>query len=92
MALVSQDRCEAIHYGEPDSYSSTSLRVAFSILSRLHSFACVRRIEYGETFPHRMEAYVVGRTVEFESRWLRARPYTIQQPLSNKIAMLSPEL
>ena len=68
MALVSQDRCEAIHYGESDSDSSTSLRVAFSILSRLHSFARVRRIKYRETFPHRMETYVVNRIVEFKLR------------------------
>jgi hypothetical protein len=89
MALVSQDRCEAIHYGESDSDSSTSLLVAFSILSRLHSLARVRRIEYGETFPHRLEMYVVDRIVEFESRRLRVRPYTVQQPLSNRIAMLT---
>jgi hypothetical protein len=78
MALVSQDRCEASHYGEPDLDSSTSLQVAFSILSQLHSFARVRRIEYGGTFRHRMETYVVDRIVEFESRWLRVRPYTLQ--------------
>jgi hypothetical protein len=78
MALISQDRCEASHYGEPDSDSSTSLQVAFSILSPLHSFARVRRIEYRGTFRHRMETYVVDRIVEFKSRWLRVRLYTVQ--------------
>ena len=92
MALASQDKSEAIHYGESGSNSSTLLRVASSIFSRLHSFARVRRIEYGETFPHHMETCVVGRTDEFELQWLRARPYTVQQLISVRMAMLSPEL
>ena len=89
MALVSQDRCEAIHYRESDLDSLTSLLVAFSILSRLHSFARVRRIEYGETFLHHLETCVAGRIDEFESRWLRMRPYTVQQLISIRIAMLT---
>jgi hypothetical protein len=89
MALASQDKSEAIHYGEFDSDSSTLFRVASSIFSRLHSFARVRRIEYGDTFLHHMETCVAGRIVEFESQWLRMRPYTVQQLISNRIAMLT---